>query len=112
MTDWIISAASQITLFYQDKDDNYAPKMMQDITEYQKVADKFVAMSESRGVCYAPSGGGLNSVFETTKCFLNGNVLFAYSHLGELEAEVVRGFTASKGLVRFQSGMMASRKSI
>ena len=98
VTPWIVSAASQITLFYQDAADNYKPKMMQDTNEYQKVADKYVTMLNSRGVCMAPTGSS-NSVLECTKYFLNGNVLFAYSRLGELEAEGVRNFTASKGLV-------------
>ena len=98
VTSWITSAASQITLFYQDKEDGYKPKMMQNTVEYQKVADRFVQMQDSRGVCLAPAGT-TNSVMECTKYFLDGNVLFAYSRLGELEAEGVRNFNASKGLV-------------
>ena len=98
VTSWIVSASSQVTLFYQDKNDGYKPKMMQDTAAYQKVADEYVSMQDALGVYLAPSGSS-NSVLEGTKCFLNGNVLFAYSRLGELESENVRSFTASKGLV-------------
>ena len=98
VTSWITSAASQITLFYQDENDGLKPKVMQDTVDYQKVADRYVEMLESRGVCMAPTGS-TNSVLECTKYFLDGNVLFAYSRLGELEAEDVRNFNASKGLV-------------
>ena len=97
-TSWIVEASSQITLFYQDKEDGYKPKMMQDTVEYQKVADKFKSMQEGRGVYTAPDGSS-NSVLEGTKCFLNNNVVFAYSRLGELESENVRAFKADKGLV-------------
>jgi hypothetical protein len=72
--------------------------MMQNTIDYQKVADRYVQMTDSRGVCLAPTGT-TNSVMECTKYFLDGNVLFAYSRLGELEAEGVRNFNASKGLV-------------
>jgi hypothetical protein len=86
VTSWITSAASQITLFYQDENDGLKPKVMQDTVDYQKVADRYVEMLESRGVCMAPTGS-TNSVLECTKYFLDGNVLFAYSRLGELEAD-------------------------
>ena len=99
VTPWIVEASSQITLFYQDKEDGYKPKMMQDTGAYQKVADEYMDMKEARGVYEAPSVTGSNSVLEGTKCFLNGNVVFAYSRLGELESENVRNFNVSKGLV-------------
>ena len=98
VTSWITSAASQITLFYQDTNDNYKPKMMQDTADYQRVADKYVSMAESYGV-YNSHTPETNGVLESTEIFLNGNVLFAYSRLGEFEAESIRNFTASKGIV-------------
>ena len=57
-----------------------------------------MSMKEGRGVYTAPTGSS-NSVLEGTKCFLNGNVVFAYSRLGELESENVRAFKDDKGLV-------------
>ena len=99
VTAWIMSAASQVTLFYQDAADNYKPKMMQDTIDYQKVADKYVSMATGRGVYDSRAITGQNSVLASTEAFLNGNVLLAFSRLGEFEAEGVRTFTAAKGLV-------------
>ena len=98
VTDWIISASSQITLFYQDKADGYKPKMMQDTSDYQRVANEYVAMKDTIGVLKPDEASG-NSVLASTQFFLNGNVLFAFSRLGELEAEAVRNVTISKSLV-------------
>ena len=98
VTAQITSAASQISLFYQDKEDGYKPKMIQDIDDFQKLANKYNEVVNSCGVYLAPAGS-TNSVFEGSTCFLNGNVLFVYSYLGELESEMFRGSCASKGLV-------------
>lgn len=92
VTDWVFSAVSGITLYYQDLEDNYTPKVMDSIEVYQKVADKFVDMQTTRGVYWE------ENVLSSTKCFLNGNVLFAISRLGEMEAEGMRSFTYAKGL--------------
>lgn len=98
VTDWIISASSQITLFYQDKDDNYKPKMMESIDEYQKVANAFVDMKNTVGVLKPDEASG-NSVLASTQVFMDDGVLFAFSRLGELEAEEIRNIEFSKGLV-------------
>ena len=74
VTDWIISAASQITLFYQDKEDNYKPKVMQSIDEYQKVANAFVDMKNTIGVLKPDEASG-NSVLASTQFFMNGNTV-------------------------------------
>ena len=93
VTDWILSASSEVTLYYQDKANNYAPKVMQTIDTYQKVADKYTAMAETPGVYWE------HEVKTSTDCFLQGNFLFAMSRLGEMESSVLRDFNMSKGLI-------------
>ena len=89
----IISAGSQITVYYQDKEDGYKPKVMQSIDTYQKVANKYVDMLDSLGVYYDAL------VVDSTNRFLQGNFLFAYSRLGEMESQGLRDFIAAKSLV-------------
>ena len=50
VTDWIMSAASETTLYYQDKEDGYKPKVMQSIDTYQKIANKYTEMADTVGV--------------------------------------------------------------
>ena len=95
---WILSAASGVTLFYQDEEHGYAPKMMEGIDEYQRVSNKYTDMI-SESSAYSTSDGNGNNVLASTTCFLNGNVLFAFSRLGEMESEALRNFSDSKGLV-------------
>ena len=92
-TDWIFSATSNVTVYYQDVENGYAPRVMDSIDTYQKVADKFVAMQETVGVYWQ------QEVLSSTECFLQGNFLFAISRLGEMESSALRDFTAPKGLV-------------
>ena len=92
-TDWIFSATSNVTVYYQDKEDGYAPKVMDSIDTYQKVANKFVEMQDSLGVYWE------EHVLSSTECFLQGNFLFAVSKLGEMESPELRDFSAAKGLV-------------
>ena len=92
-TDWIMSAASDVTLYYQDKADGLKPKVMESIDTYQKVSDKYTAMAESQGVYWE------QEVKTSTDCFLQGNFLFAMSRLGEMESSVLRDFDMAKGLV-------------
>ncbi len=92
-TDWIFSASSGVTIYYQDKEDGYAPKVMDTIDTYQKVANKFVDMQDSVGVYWE------EQVITSTECFLQGNFLFAVSRLGEMESTALRDFAAAKGLV-------------
>ena len=92
-TDWIISASSGVTLYYQDKEDGYKPKVMDSIDVYQKVSDKYTDMAETQGVYWE------QEVKTSTECFLQGNFLFAMSRLGEMESSVLRDFGMSKGLI-------------
>ena len=89
----IISAGSQITVYYQDKTDGYKPKVMQSIDVYQKVSNKYVGMLDSQGVWYDAL------VVDSTNRFLQGNFLFAYSRLGEMESAGLRDFSMAKSLV-------------
>jgi hypothetical protein len=50
-------------------------------------------MAERTGVYYD------GVVLESTKRFLNGNFLFAYSRLGEMESSALRDFSMAKSLV-------------
>lgn len=93
VTDWVFSASSNVTLYYQDENDGMKPKVMESIDTYQKVADRYVEMTETLGVYWE------NPVLSSTQYFLNGNVLFAISRLGEMESEAMRSFDGSKGLV-------------
>ena len=86
VTDWIISASSEVTLYYQDKDNGYKPCVMQSIDDYQKVANKYTDMAETPGVYWE------QEVKTSTDCFLQGNTLFAMSRLGEMESVVLRDF--------------------
>ena len=99
VTSWITSAASGVTVFYQDE--NRQPQMMQTIDEYQKIANKYCDMKERIGVYETVTNdlGMSNSVLAGTAAFLNGNVLFSYSRLGEMESEALRNFADAKGLV-------------
>ena len=89
----IISAGSQVTVYYQDVKNGYQPKVMESIDTYQKIADKYVNMLESPGVYYDAL------VVDSTNRFLQGNFLFAYSRLGEMESAGLRDFDMAKGLV-------------
>ena len=92
-SDWIVSASTQITLYYQDKEDGYKPKVMESVDAFQKLADKYAEMMNTKGALY--DGLALTS----TVHFLHGNALFAFSRLGEMESPDLRDFAAAKGLV-------------
>ena len=98
VTNWIISASSGITLYYQDE--NYAPKVMQSIDDYQKVSNKYKALAEKPGV-YLPATATVEGVLDSTTHFLEGTVLFAASRLGEMESTALRDFSANKGITPF-----------
>lgn len=93
VSDWIFAATSQITVYYQDESDGYRPRVMESVDEYQRVADKFVEMTETQGVYFE------YELLSSTQHFLDGNFLFAISRLGEMEAPAVRDFGMSKGVV-------------
>lgn len=90
---WVISACSNITVYYQDKTDGYKPKVMDSIDDYQKVADKYANLQQKRGVYYNYNMNGF------TGHFLQGNVLFTIAFLGEMESAGMRAFESEKGLV-------------
>lgn len=92
-SDWIVSASSKVTLYYQDEENDYRPTVMETIDTYKKVANKYVALTKQPGALY----DGL--AITSTLHFLHGNVLFAFSRLGEMEARDMRDFAAAKGLV-------------
>ena len=90
-SNWAFSAGSGVTLYYQDE--NYAPKVMQDISKFQLVANKFQNLQKTAGVYFQ------QETKSATECFLQGNYLFAISRLGEMESTALRDFKPSKGLV-------------
>ena len=89
---WVLSAASNITLYYQDKNDNYKPRVMESIDDYQKVANKFTDLQTALGVYYGNDPGS------ASQFFLEGNVLFNIDFLGQMESEGMRSFAMEKGL--------------
>ena len=92
-SDWVFSAASGITVYYQDKEDNYTPKVIEDIDNYIKVANKYKELINHPSVYFE------QATLSSTECFLQGNFLFAISRLGEMESEALRNFEYSKSLV-------------
>ena len=92
-SNWAFSAASGINIYYQDKDNNYKPCVIDSIVDYQKVSDKFKNLTDSKGVYWQ------QEIKSSTECFLQGNFLFAISRLGEMESTALRDFDAEKGLV-------------
>ena len=92
-SNWVFCAASGVTVYYQDKEDGYKPKVMESIDTYQKVSDAFKALTEASGVYYE------HDTIVPTNCFLQGNFLFAISRLGEMESSELRNFKGNKGLV-------------
>ena len=90
-SNWAFSAGSGITLYYQDE--NYEPKVMQDYSKFQLVANKFQNLEQTPGVLKQQLPQ------DATSCFLQGNFLFAISRLGEMESEALREFKPAKGLV-------------
>ena len=92
-SDWIVSASSQVTLYYQDKENGYRPTVMDSIDTFQKVANKYVELMNTPGALYD------SIAITSTLHFLHGNALFAFSRLGEMESKEMRDFPAAKGLV-------------
>ena len=92
-TAWVMSAASGVTLYYQDEEDGYRPKVMDDIVDFQKVSNKYVDMTRTMGVYWE------QETLSSLECFLQGNTLFAISRLGEMGSEPMRDFYMAKGLV-------------
>ena len=92
-SDWIVSSSSYVTLYYQDKENDYRPTVMDSVDTFQKVANKYVELTSRKGALYD------SLAITSTLHFLHGNVLFAFSRLGEMEAKEMRDFPAAKGLV-------------
>ena len=99
VTNWVLASASDITLFYQDRDNGYEPKMLESIDDYIKVSNKYMSLIETPGVYVGPAT--VQDVKASTEYFMNGNVLFAASRLGEMESSALRDFGDEKGLVPF-----------
>ena len=92
-SNWVFCAASGVTVYYQDKEDGYKPKVMESIDDYQKVSNAFVNLCNTGGVYFE------YDTVASTDCFLQGNFLFSISRLGEMESQALRDFTSAKGLV-------------
>ena len=90
VSDWVLQASSQVTLYYQDEEDAYVPKMISSIDEFQRLSNKYVELASAPGVYYDPL------VQDSTARFLGGNFLFAFSRLGEMESAGLRDFSAAK----------------
>ena len=98
VTNWVLSDASGVTLYYQDRENNYAPMVMDSIDTYQKVSNKYIDLLETKGVYIEPTAS-VEAVLASTEHFLEGNVLFAVSRLGEMESPKLRDLAWEKGLV-------------
>ena len=93
VTDWVIGTSSGVTLFYQDKDNGYAPSVLSTMDTYQRLANRYAELASTAGVYFD------QIVNTSTECFLQGNYLFAFSRLGEMESPTLRDFSMAKGLV-------------
>lgn len=89
----LVSAASQVTTYYQDE--SFKPRVLDSIDVYQKVANEYVALTEEQGVLYEEYAETPYHIDP----FLWGNVMFCFSPIGEMESELLRNFSAEKGLV-------------
>lgn len=99
VSDWVFASSSDVNVYYQDKTDNYKPKVIESIDTFQRVSNKWIGLAQSKGTIVTAST--VQGVKESTEIFLEGRTLFAASRLGEMEATAVRNFDASKGLVPF-----------
>ena len=93
----VFPSSSGVTLYYLDKENNYTPRVMSDIDDYQKLANKYADLLETKGVYLNPTT--IQGIKEVTLHFIDGNVLFATQRLGEMESAALRDFSAAKGLV-------------
>ena len=99
VADWVFASSSDVNVYYQDKTDGYKPKVIESIDTFQKVSNKWITLSQSKGtIVTAQTAAGVK---EATEIFLDGKTLFASSRLGEMESSPLRSFTANKGLVPF-----------
>lgn len=89
----VLSASSGITLYYQDEEDGYKPKVLEGVTDFWKVAAKFQALRETQGVYFE------EETKSSIECFLQGNFLFASGLLGEMESPAMRDFSYSVSAV-------------
>ena len=89
----IISAASGVTLYYQDEGAGLVPKTLASADTLQQVSNKYKAMTETKGVYYE------EDVKSSTTCFLQGNFLFAMGRIGDMESGAMRDFMPSRGIV-------------
>ena len=92
----IIPSSSGVTLYYLDKENGYKPSVLSDLTDFQRVADKYAYLMGAKGVYLTEQTAA--GVKENTLHFVGGNVLFATQRLGEMESTALRNFSAAKGL--------------
>lgn len=103
VSDRIFLCSSGLTHLYQDE--NYVPHVLENIDEYEQMANKFRLIQEgykSNGKDPISVGKGIyyeRDVMSSTTHFFDGNFLMAVSVLGELESAAMRGISFNKGLV-------------
>ena len=95
VTDWAIAPSAGASLFYLDE--NYQPKVIEDIGTCQRIANKYKDMVGEKdnprtGVFFE------SDPLDTLETFVQGNVLFASSLLGEMEAYALRNVDFAKGV--------------
>ncbi len=93
VTHWAFLPSTGVTIFYQDKNDNYEPKVIEDAVTFGKVAKKWQDMINQFGTFFEiyPQ--------DCTATFTGGNVLFCSSRLGEMESAFLRDVSFAKGVI-------------
>ena len=90
---YIFSNSSGLPKMLEKKNGEYS--VMTSNAALGRVLDKFIELLHGAGVYYE------YNVLTSTQYFMNGNVLFAMSVLGEMESEEMRALTFKKGVVPF-----------
>ena len=95
VTDWAIAPSAGASLFYLDE--NYQPKVIEDIGTFQRIANKYKDMVGEKdnprtGVFFE------SDPIDNLATFVQGNVLFASSRLGEMESQALRSVDFAKGV--------------
>ena len=93
VTHWAFLPSTGVTIFYQDKDNGYEPKVLDNIDTFQKVADRWKDMVNQFGTYFEIQP------LDCTNTFIGGNVLFCSSRLGEMESSTLRDASFAKGLI-------------
>ena len=97
ITEWSTAPSAGAAIFYLDE--NGAPKLIEDTSTFQRIADKYVDMvgqeDNPRLGVYCED----ESVIASIEAFATGNVLFLSSRMGEMESSVLRNVDFAKGIV-------------